>query len=241
MLPPTSTPVPIELALVAFDRTAWPRQDIDRGRVAEMIVLYGDGGPTALPPPEVVPLGDGRYVPRDGWHRCSAAVALGMATLPMVVIDPPDGTDPVEFAYLGALESSATAARPLSRAERRTATRRLIANHPQWSDHDIARRVGFSHQTVGRIRKADIERTQPEPELADEYIAAVSARRISDQLARALAKAWQARGITDLVKGRMPGTLAASLEDVFGDEALEWAGRLERWAADARQRLEQDG
>jgi hypothetical protein len=43
---------------------------------------------------------------------------------------------------------------PLSNADKRAASRRLLRLHPEWSDREIARRVGASHPTVGKVRRA---------------------------------------------------------------------------------------
>jgi hypothetical protein len=43
---------------------------------------------------------------------------------------------------------------PLSNADKRAASRRLLKLHPEWTDREIARRVGASHPTVGKVRWA---------------------------------------------------------------------------------------
>lgn len=230
----------IPLDLIVFNRDAYPRRGLDTERVSEMVQLYADGGPEALPPIEVVRADDDNFVLAEGAHRVTAARALRWTALPAAVLEPTDGQDPMETAYLRALETAVTAAKPLTRSERRAVVKRLLERHPSWSDREIGRRAGVSHQTVGRLRDAGSRKSAPEPDASDEYVASVAARRITDQLARALDKAWEARGITDLLMRRMPATLAQSLRMQFGDEAVVWADRLKGWAADARGQLERE-
>jgi hypothetical protein len=237
-----NAPVSISLELIRLEPAAYPRSKQDDARIAEFMQRYADEGPDAFPPIEVVSDGTGTYIGADFLHRGTAARNLGWTDLPAIVIDVPDGVDPVEVAHLRALETSVTAAKPLSRAERRLAVIGLLTRRPEWPDREIGRRAGVSHQTVGRIRtELANPKDRPEPTLSDDYVAAISASKISDQLSRGLSKAWDARGVTDLVHSRMPTTLAASLQREFGDEAATWAQRLERWAADARAQLERDG
>jgi hypothetical protein len=229
------------LDLLRLEPTAYPRSKRDDARVADFMQLYADGGADALPPIEVVPDGAGGYIGADFLHRATAAVQLGWTELAAVIVDVPDGADPVEIAHLRALETAVSTAKPLSRTERRLAVTRLIDRHVDWSDREIGRHAGVSHQTVARVRD---ELAQPgrgaDATLSEEYLASVTASQVTDRLARGLARAWDARGLTDLALRRMPATLAGSLRRTFGEEAELWAERLERWAADARQQLERD-
>jgi len=231
----------IRLEDIRLEPTAYPRLKLDDARVAEFMQLYADGGPDALDAIEVVPDGAGGYIGDDFLHRATAALKLGWTELPAIILDVPDGADPIDIAHLRALETSVTAAKPLTLAERRRAVTTLIERHPDWGDREIGRRAGVSHQTVGRIREQLASpKKRPETAVADEYIASITASKITDQLVRSVARAWGARGATDLLLRRMPATLAGSLQREFGDEALIWAERLERWAADARAQLERD-
>ena len=232
----------IRLDLIRLEPAAYPRSKQDDARIAEFTQLYADLGPDALPPIEVVPDGYGQYIGADFLHRGTAAGNLGWTELPAIIVDIPDGADPIEIAHLRALETSVTAAKPLSRAERRRAVLGLLKRRPDWPDREIGRRAGVSHQTVGRVRaELDNPEERAEPTVSDDYLASISATKIADQLVRGLSKAWEARGVTDLVHRRMPTTLADSLRRQFGDDAATWAQRLERWAAAARADLEGDG
>ena len=62
------------------------------------------------------------------------------------------GRDPVGLAFELAVSCSATGARPLTRNERFTASKRLSEIHPEWSLREVAKRTGTSHQTVLRPR-----------------------------------------------------------------------------------------
>lgn len=225
----------VPLAAIHAYRRAYPRAGVDAERVAVLMDLYAASGPSALPPIDLVDLGDGTYVGADFAHRTTAALRLGWTELPARILPVPDGAEPIDIAYLHALDTATTTAKPLTRAERKAAARRLVADHPDWSDREIARRAGVSHTTVGALRAA--EATPAQDTEGDVFVAARAAERASASLARGLLAAWEARGVTDLFLRRMPRTLAAALRERFGDDAPVWAGRLEEWAADARQSL----
>jgi DNA-directed RNA polymerase subunit RPC12/RpoP len=43
---------------------------------------------------------------------------------------------------------------PMSNEDKRAAARRLLEIHPEWSNREIARRLGVSHPFVGKVRRA---------------------------------------------------------------------------------------
>jgi hypothetical protein len=232
-------PTRMPLTAIRFDRAAYPRLGLDPERIAVLRDLYAADGEQALPPIDVVLLDDDLALGADGAHRCEAAQLLGWTDISVRVIPVPTGYDPIEIAYLHALETAVAAAKPLTRSERKAAAARLLSAHPDWSDREIARRAGVSHTTVGAMR--DDEVIDSVANASDAFVSGVAAERAAISLVRGLAKAWEARGITDLFLGRMPATLASSLEHQFGDEAPTWAARLERWANEARRALSARG
>ena len=78
--------------------------------------------------------------PGRGWDELAADVIRAK------------GRDPVGLAFELAASCSATGARPLTRNERFTASKRLSEIHPEWSLREVAKRTGTSHQTVLRPR-----------------------------------------------------------------------------------------
>jgi ParB-like chromosome segregation protein Spo0J len=230
----------VALNLIRIDRRAYPRAEIDDERVAILRDLYAASGPTALPAIEVVATADGTLVVADGAHRLTAAHSLRWTEISVDLVVVPAGVDPLDTAYLRALDSATSAAKPLTRAERLQAMRRLIAEHPEWSDREIARRAGTSHTTVAKARTIE---QQPAEEVdgSELYLTARAAEQAAAALVRAVARAWNDRGLTDLLLNRMPGTLAAALEAQFGNEARIWAERIERWASGAQADLDRRG
>ncbi len=233
---------------VALDQLVWdgalyPRSAVDQARVGLFLDRYREGGPTALPPIEVLQTADGHFLGSDGRHRSEAARLAGLTSLPATLLAPMGDLSLEEAAYRRALETAATAALPLTAAERRAAVLRLLAGEPRPTDREVARLTGLSHQTVGRMRGAldGGPLDQPdEPSPGEAYAAHATAVAIADRLVRGIERLWAAQGVTDLIRGRLPGVLADVLRERFTDrgEAARWARRIEEWAAAARKSLE---
>jgi hypothetical protein len=228
----------IPTARVFTDPEAWPRQTLDRDRVALFMDLFADGGLHALPPLEVVPIDDGEFLLTDGWHRLEALCELDIDNAPALIAHP-GPLDPWAFAYQRGLETCATASRPLSRAERRAATERLLAERPDLTDVAIAQLTGVSNNTVGRARRRLVnDNTKPNDGVESEgevYQQRADHRDVSRALIRQLDKLWNARpllmsaGLRD--HARLGDTLASELIQAHGHEgALIWAERLQTWA-----------
>lgn len=226
--------IPLNSVAVAPD--LWPRHDLDESRVGEFVTLYTDGGLGALPPLDVVRDGE-RLLLADGWHRWHALRALRASTARVHIL-PAEG-DPADVAYRHGLLTAATSALPLSRAERRAAVRRLLTEHADWSDREIARHAGVSPSTVGVHRRQLTEPTAAGPaEAGDTYRAAVTADDLAWRLVKGLDKVWEARGLTDRLIGDRTGKrLARALSDYYGEDAAAWAARLHGWTGDALTQL----
>jgi len=223
----------IRLETIDWSPDSWPRSAADPERVTEFAELYMADGPDALPAIEVLQIEEG-YLLAEGHHRLAAAAQAGLPELPAIV-RPTGGRDPVELAFEIGLAAAATAAKPLTRAEKRNAIRKLLRAGGR-TDREVGRLVGVAHTTVARTRLAD--QASGADAGTDEMPIDPSADELARRLAAGLRSLWERRGLSDLlIADRMGGRLAAALEDGFGDEALAWARRLERWAVDARRQL----
>ena len=236
-----SEPTLIALDLITTDPDAWPRRNLDRDRVALFLDLYDDGGLGALPPLELVAIDDGQFLLTDGWHRYEALYELDARHAPAVIADT-FGVNPWAFAYQRGLETCVTASKPLTRAERRTATERILQERPELTDVAIARLTGVSNATVGRARRRvfndNPDREPGESSSGDQYENRLDHTQISRTLVRQLDKLWQARpllvaaGVQD--HARLGDSLARELIETHGpDDALIWAERFQTWATRA--------
>jgi AraC-like DNA-binding protein len=84
----------------------------------------------------------------DGMHRLMAASIQGRATIDVVFFDG-DQLD----VFLLAVRENIRHGLPLSQADRRAATERIVASHPHVSDRTIAQLAGMATKTVATIRR----------------------------------------------------------------------------------------
>lgn len=84
----------------------------------------------------------------DGMHRLMAAFRKGQETVDVEFFD---GT--TDEAFLLAVRANVTHGLPLSKEDRRAATERIIASHPEMSDRAIARAAGLGAKAVAAIRR----------------------------------------------------------------------------------------
>ncbi|MGW2051073.1 winged helix-turn-helix transcriptional regulator [Streptomyces sp. NPDC001858] len=91
----------------------------------------------------------------DGVHRVLAAILKGRQTIEAILVDVSRND-----AFLLAVESNTRHGLPLSQADRRAATARLIASHPHMSDRSIARVSGLGAKSVAAIRRSTASGTQ---------------------------------------------------------------------------------
>jgi hypothetical protein len=104
---------------------------------------------------------DRKRVLVDGFHRLAAAQNLGLGSVDLRIVDPPDDGDLRRLAF----ELNARHGRPLTLSDRRTEAARLLRLHPEWSEREIGRRCALAQPTVGKIREdleasAQIERIE---------------------------------------------------------------------------------
>ncbi len=85
----------------------------------------------------------------DGFHRFAAAQNLGLSRVPVRIVPlPPDGD-----LHALAFALNAVHGRPLSLTDRRAEAARLLSQHPEVSNMEIARRAGLSPTTIAAIRE----------------------------------------------------------------------------------------
>ena len=82
-------PLSVPLDQLLLRRDVWPRIGLDRDRV-ELFAAHWGAGET-LPPIEVVPFADGRYLIADGVHRSYAARQAGLSEISGVIVIPEVG------------------------------------------------------------------------------------------------------------------------------------------------------
>jgi ParB-like chromosome segregation protein Spo0J len=84
----------------------------------------------------------------DGMHRVFAAILRGEEKISAVLFD--GSTDE---AFLCAVQANTSHGFPLSLADRRAATERIMLSHAQMSDRAIARATGLGAKTVAALRQ----------------------------------------------------------------------------------------
>ncbi|KAA9374897.1 hypothetical protein F5972_29840 [Microbispora cellulosiformans] len=97
-------------------------------------------------PPIVVQRGTNRVI--DGIHRVRAARLRGEWAIRARYFDGDDAG-----AFVLAVESNVRHGLPLSLADRKSAARRILREHPGWSNRAVASVVGLSPKTVGALRE----------------------------------------------------------------------------------------
>ncbi|MGW0908529.1 transcriptional regulator [Streptomyces sp. NPDC002853] len=91
----------------------------------------------------------------DGVHRVLATLLRGQKTIEARIVDLSRND-----AFLLAIESNSQHGLPLSLADRRAATARLVASHPHLSDRAIAQASGLGAKSVAAIRRSTASRTE---------------------------------------------------------------------------------
>lgn len=137
----------VPLGAIVIDKKLWPREELDWERVKEFADLY-KSEPDVLPPLALVPRRNGKYLVVDGWHRIHALVEIKAKAARAEIL--PADTD----VYAEATRRSSVSSKPLTRIEKRAAVRRLVKEHPDWKDREIARIAGVSHPFVASQRSA---------------------------------------------------------------------------------------
>jgi ParB-like chromosome segregation protein Spo0J len=91
----------------------------------------------------------------DGLHRLEAAKLRGDGSIKARVLDCTD-----EVALVLAIKSNTLHGLPLSKADRISGAKRVLAAHPDWSDRAIAGIAGLSAKTIASLRNRSTDGTQ---------------------------------------------------------------------------------
>lgn len=148
----------------------------------------------------------------DGTHRLMAASLKGQSTIEVEFYD----GDPADV-FLRAVEANVTHGLPLSQADRRAATARIIRSHPHLSDRAIAEVAGLTAKTVAKIRRD-----------SDTTGTVVAARVGRDGRVRPLSSAEGRQRVAELIAERPHASLR---------EVARTAGVSPTTASDVRKRL----
>jgi len=234
----------IPLSKIRLDAAGWPRFQTDPDRQQQFRDLYADGGLDALPPLDVVADGAGGYLLADGRHRYGALQQLGAAQCTVRILLASPGDDPVLIAFERGLVTAATSSLRLTRAEKHAAVVHLKQLRPLLTDREIARQVGVSHQTVGRVLAGPRSNGPDGGDGGGRAVSSPSALDAARTLFRGLEKVHDARGLglwDALTRDHTGDRLAGVLRDVYGEQARDRAKRLAGWLNDAAAALLKDG
>jgi hypothetical protein len=143
-LPETSVPIR-SLAQSCYLRQA--------GTDAVHVKLLADAAATDKLPPILVQKGSLRII--DGMHRVEVARLRGELSISARMVDCTD-----EEALVLAVKANTLHGLPLSRADRISGAKRILANHPDWSDRALAKVAGLSAKTIASLRNSAADKTQ---------------------------------------------------------------------------------
>ena len=138
----------------------------------------------------------------DGERRYRAALLLGLATLDVIITD-----EVLSEGEILLIQLTANVARAdLTDAELYASCQRVTALHPQWSNQDVAQRIGMSPSMVTRIVKmADLC-----PEAMDAFLAGKFRIRAGYSIAQMPTREEQL-SLLEMVLAGMPVEQAASI------------------------------
>lgn len=115
------------------------------GTSAAHVQLLVDAAGSAKFPPILVQETGLRII--DGLHRFEAAKQRGQSHITAKVVDCGD-----EEALVLAIKSNTLHGLPLTKADRVSGAKRMLAAHPDWSDRAVAEVAGLSAKTVAVLR-----------------------------------------------------------------------------------------
>lgn len=109
------------------------------------VQLLADAAESSALPPILVQQRNHRVI--DGMHRLAAAKLRGEKSIKARFVDCAD-----EEALFLAIKSNTLHGLPLSRADRISGAKRILASHSDWSDRAVASVAGISARTVAVLR-----------------------------------------------------------------------------------------
>jgi hypothetical protein len=115
------------------------------GTSAAHVQLLVDAAAAAKLPPILVHKSGLRII--DGLHRFEAAKLRGQTHINVRLIDCTD-----EQALVLAIKSNTLHGLPLTKGDRISGAKRILAAHPDWSDRAVAEIAGLSAKTIGVLR-----------------------------------------------------------------------------------------
>jgi hypothetical protein len=122
------------------------------GTCADHVQLLADAASTTVLPPILVQKHSSQVI--DGMHRVEAARLRGDRSIAAHVVDCTD-----EEALILAVMSNTLHGLPLSKRDRVYSAKRILEQHPDWSDRAVAGITGLSPRTVASLRGAPAETT----------------------------------------------------------------------------------
>lgn len=143
-----TNPKNLALSSITLDPEIQPRQHLNQDVVTEYAEAMRRGD--QFPPVIVFYDGTNHWL-ADGFHRVKAKLSIGGCHILIKLIP---GTRREAFLY--AVGANATHGLQRTNADKRRAAERLLRDDEwsQWSDREIARRCGVSHETVRGLRNA---------------------------------------------------------------------------------------
>jgi hypothetical protein len=116
--------------------------------------MLADTADHAKLPPILVQKRSSRII--DGMHRVEVARLRGEWRIRALLVDCTD-----EEALVLAVRSNTLHGLPLSRADRISGAKRILANHSDWSDRALAEIAGLSAKSIASLRNSTTSDTQP--------------------------------------------------------------------------------
>lgn len=126
----------------------------EAGTDARHVQMLAEAASSTVLPPILVQRRNSRII--DGLHRVEVARLRGEWSIRARLIDCTD-----EEALILAVKSNVVHGLPLSRADRISSAKRIIASHPDWSDRVLAGITGLSAKTIASIRNITTDPAQP--------------------------------------------------------------------------------
>jgi ParB-like chromosome segregation protein Spo0J len=180
------------------------RTERDAARVLDLAAAMIDGA--KIDPIVVFKTPEGRLVVADGRYRLDAVREAGLKTVVAVM-----KTGTIRDAFLYAVRANAAQhALPLTRADRRAAVERLLADSEwsQWADAEIGRQTGVSNRHIGRIRE-ELTRRQLDQPVIDN----VNDRKsVTPKLRKCRTRQGTVRTVNTAEIGRRPRTPGAKAD-----------------------------